>query len=192
MQEVRERNLNHMKSFLKEKYEKSVKKELQKQFGVKNVMAVPKILKVSVNCGIGKYIKEKDAVDEISENLKVISAQKPVFSKSKKSIAGFKIRQGQEVGVMVTLRGERMWHFLERLISSALPRVRDFRGIERKNIDEKGNLNMAIKEQIVFPEIVPEAVKTIFGFQVNVTTSAKTREEGMELFKLLGFPIKSE
>ena len=189
---MQERNLNHMKSFLKEKYEKSVKKELQKQFGAENVMAAGKILKVCVNCGIGKYIKEKDAVDEIFENIKVITAQKPVFSKSKKSIAGFKIRQGQEVGVAVTLRGERMWHFLERLISAALPRVRDFRGIERKNVDEKGNLNMAIKEQIVFPEIVPEAVKTIFGFQVNVSTTAKNREEGMELFRLLGFPIKTE
>jgi large subunit ribosomal protein L5 len=181
-----------MASFLKEKYEKSVKKELQKKFDLKNVMAVPKILKVSVNSGIGKYLKEKDAIDEISENIKVISGQKPVFSKSKKSIAGFKIRQGQEVGVSVTLRGQRMWHFLERLISSALPRVRDFRGIDKKNIDEKGNLNMAVKEQIVFPEIVPETVKTIFGFQVNVSTSAKTREEGLELFRLLGFPIKQE
>ena len=181
-----------MASFLKEKYEKSVKKELQKKFDLKNVMAVPKILKVSVNSGIGKYLKEKDAIDEISENLKMISGQKPVFSKSKKSIAGFKIRQGQEVGVSVTLRGQRMWHFLERLISSALPRVRDFRGIDKKNIDEKGNLNMAVKEQIVFPEIVPETVKTIFGFQVNVSTSAKTREEGLELFRLLGFPIKQE
>ncbi|MFA6285674.1 MAG: 50S ribosomal protein L5 [Parcubacteria group bacterium] len=181
-----------MASFLKEKYEKSVKKELQQKFDLKNVMAVPKILKVSVNSGIGKYLKEKDAIDEISENLKVISGQKPVFSKSKKSIAGFKIRQGQEVGVSVTLRGQRMWHFLERLISSALPRVRDFRGIDKKNIDEKGNLNMAVKEQIVFPEIVPETVKTIFGFQVNVSTSAKTREEGLELFRLLGFPIKQE
>lgn len=181
-----------MASFLKEKYDKSVKKELQKKFGLTNVMAVPKILKVSINSGIGKYLKEKDAVDEIFENLKVISGQKPVYAKSKKSISGFKIRQGQEVGVTATLRGLRMWQFLDRLIAVALPRVRDFRGIDPKNVDQKGNLNMPIKEQFVFPEIVPEGVKTIFGFQINVTTSAKTKEEGLELFRLLGFPIKQE
>ena len=145
-----------MKSFLKEKYEKSVKKELQKQFGVKNVMAAGKILKVSVNCGIGKYIKEKDAVDEIFENLKVICAQKPVFSKSKKSIAGFKIRQGQEVGVMVTLRGERMWHFLERLISSALPRVRDFRGIEKRMLTKKEISIWRSKNKLFFRKLFPK------------------------------------
>jgi len=181
-----------MPSFLKEKFEKSVKPELQKKFGFDNAMAVPKILKATLNTGIGKYLKEKEAVDEIVENIKMISSQKPVFTKSKKSISGFKIRQGQEVGVAVTLRGKRMWHFLERLISSALPRVRDFRGIDRKNIDQNGNLNLSVKEQIVFPEIVPEGVKNIFSFQINVTTSAKTREEGLELFKLLGFPIKQE
>ncbi|HLM84090.1 MAG TPA: 50S ribosomal protein L5 [Candidatus Bathyarchaeia archaeon] len=181
-----------MASFLKEKYNKEVMPVFKEKFGAKNAMAAPKILKVSINSGIGKYIKEKDAVDEIAENIKLISSQKPVFAKSKKSIAGFKVRQGQEVGVSVTLRGERMWHFLERLVSSALPRVRDFRGIEPKNVDQNGNLNMAVKEQIVFPEIVPEGVKTIFSFQVNVTTSAKTKEEGIELFKLLGFPIKQD
>lgn len=181
-----------MKSLLKEKYNKEVVPELKEKFGVLNVMAVPKILKVTLNTGMGKYLKEKEAVDEIAGNLKAISGQKVVFTKSKKSISGFKIRQGQEVGASVTLRGERMWNFLERLIVAALPRVRDFRGINQKNIDQKGNLNMAIKEQIVFPEIVPENVKTIFGFQVNVTTSAKTKEGGLELLKLLGFPIKQE
>jgi large subunit ribosomal protein L5 len=179
-----------MSSFLKEKYNKEVVPALMKEFSVKNVMAVPKILKVSINSGIGKYQKEKEAMDEILKSLTDISAQKPVFSKSKKSISGFKIREGQEVGVAVTLRGARMWNFLERLISSALPRVRDFRGIDPKNIDQNGNLNMAVTEHFVFPEIVPESVKTIFGFQINVTTSAKTREEGMELFRLLGFPLK--
>lgn len=181
-----------MSSFLKEKYNKEVIPELKKKFGIKNPMAVPKILKVTLNSGIGKYLKEKEAIDQIADNLKTISGQKTVFSKSKKSISGFKIRRGQEVGIMVTLRGERMWHFLERLITSALPRVRDFRGIDEKNVDQNGNLNLAVREQIVFPEIVAENVKTIFGFQVNVTTTAKTREKGLELFKLLGFPIKSE
>ena len=177
---------------LKEKYNKEAVPDLKEKFGVSNVMAVPKILKVTLNAGTGKYLKEKEAIDEIANNLKAISGQKVVFTKSKKSISGFKIRQGQEVGAAVTLRGERMWNFLERLIVAALPRVRDFRGIDQKNIDQNGNLNMAVKEQIVFPEIEPEKVKTIFGFQVNVSTTAKSREEGLELFKLLGFPIKNE
>lgn len=181
-----------MKSFLKEKYNNEVVSKLKEKFGTKNTMAAPRILKVCVNSGIGKYLKEKDATDEIAQNLKNICAQKPVYTKSKKSVAGFKVRQGQEVGIAVTMRGQRMWNFLERLIASALPRVRDFRGIEPKNVDRDGNLSLAIKEQIVFPEIVPEGVKTIFSFQVNVTTTAKTREEGLELFKLLGFPIKQD
>ena len=181
-----------MKSVLKEQYESKIVPELMKKFGAKNIMAVPKILKVTINCGIGKYIKEKEAVDEIFENLKTIAGQKPVFTKSKKSISGFKIREGQEVGVFLSIRGLRMWHFLERLVKAALPRVRDFRGIDTKNFDQNGNLNLAIREQVVFPEIVPENVKNIFGFQINVTTSAKTKEEGLELFKLLGFPIKQD
>lgn len=181
-----------MNSFLKEKYSKEVIPALKEKFGAKNTMAVPKILKVSLNSGIGKYLKEKEATDEIVQNLKNISSQKPVFTKSKKSISGFKVRQGQEVGIAVTLRGERMWNFLERLVASALPRVRDFRGIDPKNIDQSGNLNLAVKEQIVFPEIVPEGVKTIFSFQISVVTSAKTKEKGLELFKLLGFPIKQD
>ncbi len=181
-----------MKSLLKEKYEKSVKVELQKKFGFENPMAVPKITKVVINAGIGKYLKEKDAVDEIVASLAVIAAQKPVLTKAKKSISGFKTRQGQEVGVAVTLRGERMWHFLERAIQAAFPRVRDFRGIDRKNFDKQGNLNVPLKEHFVFPEIAAENVKNIFGFQVTIVNTARNKEEGIELFRLLGFPIKSE
>jgi large subunit ribosomal protein L5 len=181
-----------MKSALKEKYNKVVAKEFREKFAVKNVMAVPRITKVVLNAGIGKYIKEKDAVDEIVESLKVISAQKPMLTKAKQSISGFKTRQGQEVGVSVTLRGEKMWHFLDRLIHSAFPRVRDFRGIDRKNFDRQGNLNVPMKEQIVFPEIVPENVKNIFSFQITVVNTAKSREEGLEFLKMMGFPIKSE
>lgn len=192
MQAMQKRNLKYMASFLKEKYHKEAIPKLKEKFGAKNVMAVPRILKVTVNSGIGKYLKEKEAVDEIFDGLKTICGQKPVFTKSKKSVSGFKVRQGQEIGIAVTLRGRRMWHFAERLVTAALPRVRDFRGIDPKNIDRNGNLNLAVKEQIVFPEIVPESVKTIFGFQINITTSAKTKEEGLELFKLLGFPIKQE
>jgi large subunit ribosomal protein L5 len=179
-----------MSSILQKKYNKEIVKVFREKFGAKNDMAVPKILKVVINSGIGKYIKEKEAVDEIVEGIRTISGQKPVLAKAKQSISGFKIRQGQEIGVIVTLRGARMWHFLERLIFSALPRVRDFRGIDPKNIDKQGNLNMAVKEHIVFPEIVPENVKHVFGLQITIVNTAKTEEEGLELFKMLGFPIK--
>jgi len=181
-----------MEMTLKEKYSKEVIKKFQEKFGARNIMAVPRITKVVLNVGIGKYLKEKDALDEIVAAVRDISGQKPIMTKAKKSISGFKIRQGQEIGVAVTLRGEKMWDFLEKLVRSTFPRIRDFQGIEEKFFDQQGNLNIALKEQIVFPEIVPENVKNIFGCQVTVVNTAKTREEGIELFRLLGFPIKSE
>jgi large subunit ribosomal protein L5 len=181
-----------MEMTLKEKYSKEVIKKFQEKFGARNIMAVPRITKVVLNVGIGKYLKEKDALDEIVAAVRDISGQKPIMTKAKKSISGFKIRQGQEIGVAVTLRGEKMWDFLEKLVRSTFPRIRDFQGIEEKFFDQQGNLNISLKEQIVFPEIVPENVKNIFGCQVTVVNTAKTREEGIELFRLLGFPIKSE
>jgi large subunit ribosomal protein L5 len=181
-----------MEMTLKEKYSKEVIKKFQEKFGARNIMAVPRITKVVLNVGIGKYLKEKDALDEIVAAVRDISGQKPIMTKAKKSISGFKIRQGQEIGVAVTLRGKKMWDFLEKLVRSTFPRIRDFQGIEEKFFDQQGNLNIALKEQIVFPEIVPENVKNIFGCQVTVVNTAKTREEGIELFRLLGFPIKSE
>lgn len=177
---------------LKEKYNKEVAACFQEKFGIKSAMAIPRISKVVVNCGLGKHLKEKEAIDEIVAGLKVICGQKPVLAKAKKSIAGFKIREGQEVGVVVTLRGERMWSFLNRLVNSALPRIRDFRGIDKKNFDGRGNLNLAVKEHFVFPEIEAEKVKHVFSFQVTVVCKAKTKEEGTELFKMLGFPIKND
>lgn len=179
-------------SNMEEKYNKKVVPALKEKFGYGNILAVPKIVKVVINCGLGKYIKEKEATDEVFEGLKIISGQKPVLTKAKKSISGFKIREGQEVGVKATLRGERMWHFMERLVDSALPRIRDFRGIEIRNFDSRGNLNLAIKEHIVFPEIAAENVKQIFSFQVTFVTTAKKTEEGVELFRMLGFPIKTQ
>ncbi len=179
-------------SFLKEKYKKDVARQFKEEFGARNVMAVPRITKVTLNCGIGKYLKEKEAVDEIAAALRDISGQKPVFAKAKKSISGFKLRQGQDVAITVTLRGQRMWHFLERLVHTALPRIRDFQGIDPKNLDANGNLNLAVKEHIVFPEIAAENVRNIFGFQVTVTNTAKTREEGTAFFRMLGFPLRTE
>lgn len=176
---------------LKEKYNREVIPAFREKFGAKNVMAIAKITKVVINTGIGKYLKEKDASEEIIENIRSIAGQKPILTKAKQSISGFKTRKGQNVGVAVTLRGERMWHFLERFIYSALPRVRDFRGIDQKNFDRQGNLNIPVKEQIVFPEISAENVKNYFSFQVTIVNTAKSKEEGIELFRTLGFPIKT-
>ncbi|HBB36608.1 MAG: 50S ribosomal protein L5 [Candidatus Moranbacteria bacterium GW2011_GWC1_45_18] len=177
---------------LKEKYNKDAAKKFQEKFGARSVMAVPRITKVVINAGIGKFLKEKDAVDEIISAIRDISGQKPVMAKAKKSISGFKVREGQDVGIVVTLRGRRMWDFLERLVKSAFPRIRDFQGIDTKFFDKQGNFNIALKEHFVFPEIMAENVKNIFGFQVTVVNTAKTKEEGIGLLRLLGFPIKSE
>lgn len=180
-----------MKNF-KEKYNKEVISEMKKKFGFKNNLQVPVIEKVVVNAGIGKYIKDANMIKETVEALKTITGQKPVLTKSRKSIAGFKIREGLEVGVKVTLRGARKWEFLDRLVGASIPRIRDFQGIKETAIDEGGNLNIGIKEHTVFPEILPENVKNIMSLQVNVVTTAKNKEEGRELFRLLGFPIKFE
>jgi len=176
----------------KEKYIKTVAVEMKKKFGYKNVMAVPKIKKVIVNVGIGKIVKENEKIEEVVNSITAITGQKPVKTKAKKAISGFKVREGMEIGVKVTLRGKRMWQFIDRLVSATLPRTRDFQGINRKAVDQGGSLNIGIKEHMIFPEISPERVKHTFGLQVTVSTDAKTQEEGLELFKLLGFPIKSE
>ena len=176
----------------KEKYIKTVQAEMKKKFGYKSVMAAPQIKKVIVNVGIGKIVKEGDKIEEVVNALTAITGQKPVKTKAKKAIAGFKTRAGMEVGVKVTLRGARMWQFIDRLVGATLPRTRDFQGITRKSVDKGGNISIGIKEHLIFPEILPEKVKYIFGLQVTISTTAHSQEEGLELFKLLGFPIKSE
>lgn len=168
------------------------KKDLQKDFGFDNVMMVPKILKVVVNSGIGRISKESEKVDEVFKSLKDITGQNPIKTKSKKSIAGFKVRENQEVGIKVTLRNKRMWDFINRLINSALPRVRDFQGLPLNSIDDFGNLNIGIKEHTIFPEIIAENVKNIFGFQITVVLSAKNRDNAEKLYRKLGFPLKKE
>jgi len=175
---------------LQEKYKKEVIPEMKKIFGYKNNLAVPRIEKATVNVGIGKFNQDEKAVEEIVSDLALITGQKPVFTKAKKAIAGFKIRQGLKVGLKVTLRGQRMYDFIERLIFLALPRSRDFRGIDQKSVDQNGNLSIGIKEIIIFPEISHENIRNIFGLEVTITTTAKTQKEGMTLFRLLGFPIK--
>jgi large subunit ribosomal protein L5 len=182
--------------YLKEKYSKEVVPVMQKKFGYSNVMAVPKIEKVVLNTGFGKLIsgktsnEQKKIPEAIANDLTIIAGQKTVLTKAKKSIAGFKIREGMVIGTAVTLRKKKMFDFLDRLIHIVLPRTRDFQGIDSKVVDKSGNMTIAIKEHIVFPEILPEKVKSIFGLEITVVTTAKNKEEGLELLRLLGFPIK--
>ncbi|MFH1181068.1 MAG: 50S ribosomal protein L5 [bacterium] len=181
---------------LKEKYKKEVIPAMREKFGYGNDMAVPKIEKVVVNTGFGRLVadKTKDEQakihDSILQDLAAICGQKPILRKSKKSIAAFKTREGMEIGASCTLRKKRMYDLLERLIDIALPRTRDFQGIDQKAVDRQGNLTVGIKEHSVFPEILPEKMKAVFGLEITAVTNAKNGEEGLELFKLMGFPIK--
>ncbi len=174
-----------------EKYRKDVASALKERFGYKNIMAVPKIEKVIINIGVGKLSRDKDTkgIERITKDLSTIAGQKMVNRNAKQSIAGFKLREGTLVGLSVTLRGQRMYDFIDRLISIALPRSRDFQGISARSVDQNGNLNIGIRENNIFPEISYESLKDIFGFEITVVTSAKTAEEGRTLLKLIGFPI---
>jgi len=174
---------------LKEKYMKEVIPEMKNKFGLKNDLQVPRVKKVIVNVGIGKYLKDANLVKEVAQSIAAITGQKPLMTKSRKSIAGFKIREGLEVGMKVTLRGKRMWNFMERLVGAAIPRIRDFQGLKESTVDDGGNLNIGIKEHVVFPEILPESVKTMASLQVTVVTDANNREKGLALFRLMKFPI---
>jgi len=169
---------------------------MMQKFGYRSRMAVPRIEKATVNTGFGKKAvalsgeEQRKLQGAVMEDLAAICGQKPVLTLAKKSIASFKLRKGQVVGAKVTLRRKKLEDFVDRLVNAALPRSRDFKGIDPKCLDEKGNLTLGIKEQIVFPEITPEAVKSIFGLEITLTTTARNREEGLELFQLLGFPVK--
>jgi len=181
---------------LKEKYNKEVIPAMMQKFGYKNPMAVPSVKKVVLNSSFGKEVVGKSASERektqnlILQDLSLISGQKANLVKSKKSIAGFKLREGLEIAAVVTLRKKRMWDFLERLIYLSLPRSKDFKGLNPKSIDKNGNLSMGFKEHISFPEIFTEKEKTIFGLEITVVTNSKNKEEGLELYKLLGFPMK--
>ena len=171
---------------------------MKEKFSYKNIMAVPKITKTVVNTGFGKLIANKTSGEKkkieqaILQDLAIICGQHIVLTKAKKSIAGFKIREGMNIGAMSILRGQNSYDFLERLINIGIPRVKDFRGINIKSVDKNGNLTIAIKEHIIFPEIAPEKTSFIFGFEITIVSSAKTQEHGIELFKLMGFPIKKK
>ena len=171
---------------LKDKYLNEVVPGLQEKFNYKNVMAIPKIV---VNIGLGEAVQNPKALDAAVSDLTLITGQKPVVTKAKKSIAGFKVREGMPIGVKVTLRGERMYEFADRLLNVALPRVRDFRGVSPKSFDGRGNYSLGIKEQLIFPEIEYDKIDKVRGLEVVFATTAKTDEEGRELLKLLGMPF---
>jgi len=175
---------------LKEKYKNEIAPAIAKEFGIENPMAIPRVEKIVVNMGVGEAISNAKILDTATEELRSITGQKPVITKAKKSIASFKLRQGMNIGTMVTLRGERMYEFLDRLISVALPRVRDFRGISAKAFDGRGNYTLGIREQLIFPEIDFNKVDKTRGMNISIITSAKTDEQSRALLKALGMPFR--
>ena len=172
-------------------YKDKVAKDLMKQFGYKSIMEVPRIEKITLNMGVGEAVADKKVMEFAVSDMQRIAGQKPVVTMSKKSIAGFKIREGYPVGCKVTLRKERMYEFLDRLISVAIPRIRDFRGISGKSFDGRGNYNMGVKEQIIFPEIEYEKIDALRGMNITITTSAKTDEEAKALLLAFKLPLKN-
>lgn len=176
---------------LKDVYQNEIIAKLRKDFGYKNIMEVPRIEKVVVNMGLGEAIQNVKILDSATAELNAITGQKSVITKAKKSIATFKLRQGMPIGCMVTLRRERMFEFLDRLMNVALPRVRDFKGVSGKAFDGKGNYTLGVKEQLIFPEISYDAIDKIKGMNITIVTSAKTDEEGKALLKYLGMPFRN-
>jgi large subunit ribosomal protein L5 len=178
-------------SRLRDRYTKDVAPALKKEFGYTNVMAIPKIEKVVVNMGLGEATQNAKIVDTGADEVMKITGQKPVVTRAKKSIAQFKVRKGMAIGAMVTLRGERMWEFLDRLMSVALPRVRDFRGVSARGFDGRGNFTLGLKDQLLFPEIDYMKVDKARGMNISVVTTAKTDEESRKLLQLLGMPFRT-
>ena len=174
---------------LKDKYIAEIAPAMQEKFGYTNVMAIPKLEKVTINIGLGEAVDNPKALDGAVDDITRIAGQKPVVTRAKKSIAGFKIREGMPIGVKVTLRGDRMYEFVDRLFNIALPRVRDFHGVSCKSFDGRGNYSLGLTEQLIFPEIDYDKIDKIRGMQVVFTTTAKSDEEGKELLKLLGMPF---
>lgn len=175
---------------LRSRYDSELSPALMKQFGYKNKFQVPKLEKISVNIGIGEYVQTPKVLDVVIRDISTITGQKPIVIKAKKSIAGFKLRQGMPNGVKVTLRGKRMYEFLDKLISLNLPRIRDFRGLSSKSFDGRGNYTFGLKEQLIFPEINYDNVDKMRGLEITIVTTARTDEEGKALLDSFGFPFK--
>ncbi len=177
---------------LKERYQKEILPELMREFRYGNVMQVPRVEKVTLNIGLGEARENARAVDSATADLATITGQKPVVTKAKRAIANFKIRENMPIGAAVTLRGDRMYEFLDRMLNAALPRIRDFHGVPTKAFDGRGNFSLGVREQLIFPEIDYDKVDRIRGMQVNIVTTAKTDEEGKRLLELMGMPFAKE
>jgi large subunit ribosomal protein L5 len=177
---------------LKEKYENEVVPALEQKFGYKNIMEVPKVHKVVVSMGVSDAVQDPKALDSAANDMALITGQKPIITRAKKSIAAFKLRAGVPIGCKVTLRGARMYYFLDKLFNAALPRIRDFRGVSGDSFDGRGNYTLGLKEQLVFPEVEYDKVDKIRGMDITIVTSARTDEEGLELLRLMGLPVRTE
>ena len=177
---------------MRQRYDEQIVKAMTEKFGYKNALEVPKLEKVTLNMGVGEASQDKKKVQTAAEEMALIAGQKPVITKAKKSIARFKLREGMPIGCKVTLRRERMYEFMDRLVTVAMPRIRDFRGLNPKSFDGRGNYAMGLKEQIIFPEISYDQIDKVRGMDIIVTTTAKTDEEARELLRLFGFPFPAE
>jgi large subunit ribosomal protein L5 len=175
-----------------EKYKKEVIPLMKEKFGYKNDFSIPKIKKIVVNVGVGSVLRDEQIQQLVAKDITAITGQKATSTIAKRAISAFKVREGMTVGYKVTLRGKMMFDFVDRLINVVIPRIRDFRGLESKSVDKSGNLTIGIKEHIIFPEISQEEIKKIFGLEVTINTNAKSKEEALEFFRLIGFPIKKD
>lgn len=174
---------------LKERYQSEIVPTLMKEFGYKNVMEVPRVEKVTVNVGLGEAVQNAKALDSASADVAAITGQRPVITRAKKSISNFKLREGMPIGVTVTLRGDRMWEFLDRTLNAALPRIRDFQGVSPNSFDGRGNYSLGIREQVIYPEIEYDKIDKVRGLQITICTSARTDEESKRLLELMGMPF---
>ena len=177
---------------LKQRYETDLRPRLQRELGLRNVMQVPRLEKIVLNCGVGLATEQKSLLDGAVADLTVITGQKPLVTRAKKSIAGFKLRAGNPIGAKVTLRGARMWEFYDRLVSLAIPRIRDFRGMEPSSFDGRGNYTFGVTEQLIFPEIDYDSIDTVRGMDITIVTTASSDDEGRALLTALGFPFRRE
>jgi large subunit ribosomal protein L5 len=177
---------------LKERYLAEVRGRLQEELSLGNVMEVPRLEKIVVNMGVGRATQQASLIEGAQRDLEVITGQKPIVTRAKKSIAGFKLREGQPIGVKVTLRGDRAWEFFDRLVSLAIPRIRDFRGLPSRSFDGNGNYTFGVTEQLIFPEVDYDRIDTVRGMDITIVTTARTDEEGRALLRAFGFPFRQE
>jgi large subunit ribosomal protein L5 len=177
---------------LKERYDATVRAELKESLGLRNIMEVPRLSKIVINMGVGRATQQRSLIEGALRDLEVIAGQKPVVTKARKSIASFKLREGQEIGAKVTLRGDRAWEFLDRLLSMAIPRIRDFRGLSPRSFDGHGNYTFGVTEQLIFPEVDYDRIDTTRGMDITIATTARTDEEGRALLAAFGFPFRQE